>query len=135
MPLVARLLISMLVVGLTVPLSAGAPDKPAAGKPQKLDTPTNIVCTKAGDQVTVNWESVPGAAFYRVHLEADEDQELTENIEAPPYSQTLSAITDDPTAPATVKVRAMQTKQGKGASKPSETVTCSAPVVNPLPAR
>jgi hypothetical protein len=118
---------------ISVPLHAGAPDKPAPGKPAKLTTPTNITCTKAGDQVTVNWDVVPNAAFYRVHLEADDDQELTENIEVPPYSQSLSQITDDPTAPATVKVRAMQTRQGKGASKPSETVTCMG--ATQLPAR
>ena len=132
------ILIGLLIVIFTVVFSrpmawSAAPEKPPPGKPTKLETPANVTCVKEGDTVTVRWDMVPGAAFYRVHLEADEDQELTENIEVPPYSQSLSAITDDPTAPATVKVKAMQTKQGKGASKPSATVTCSAPVVNPLP--
>ena len=119
---------------MTIPVQAGAPDKP--GKPREarevVDTPHNVTCLKAGDQVTVRWEMVPGAAFYRIHLEADEEQALTENIEASPYRQLLSQITDDPTAPATVQVRAMQTKQGKGASQPSATVTCVSPEVNPL---
>ena len=130
-----KLLLFASVLFLAVSLDAGAPEKPAPGKPVKLATPENVVCSKSGDQVTVTWARVDGASYYRIHLEADEEQELTENIESPPYSQSLSAITDDPTAPATVQVRAMQTRQGKGASKPSATVTCSAPVVNPLTPR
>jgi hypothetical protein len=114
-------------------LWAAAPAKPAPGKPTKLDTPTNVTCSRSGDTLTVQWDVVSGAAFYRVMLEADEEQGLVENTPAPPYTQTLSEITDDPTAPATVKVRAMQTKQGKGASKPSEAVTCL--MATQLPAR
>jgi hypothetical protein len=134
MRLLALFMICAIALFMSVPVQAGAPpEKPAIGKPSKLATPANVSCSKSGDQVTVTWDVVSGAAFYRVHLEADEDQELTENIAAPPYTQALSEITDDPTAPATVKVRAMQTKQGKGASKPSETVTCLS--ATQLPAR
>lgn len=97
----------------------------ALGKPTKLDTPTNVTCTKAGDTLTVTWDVVPNAGQYRVHLDADEDQGMVENVPQPPYTQALSEMTDDPTAPVTAKVRAMQTKSGRGASKPSADAKCT----------
>lgn len=99
------------------------PDKPPPGKPTKLATPTPVTCSMAGEQVTVTWGVVDGAAFYRVML-AVEDDDLVDQAVEPTYSIPRSVLTLDPSAVIEVKVRAMRTRHGKGASKPSDAVTC-----------
>jgi hypothetical protein len=104
--------------------SAGMIDHLTRGKPDKLGAPQNVVCTKSAGQAMVSWEPVVGALNYRVMVESDDAEidavETVSATEAPPYSFALDAAVTD----AEVKVRAMMSKMGKNASKPSKTVTC-----------
>jgi hypothetical protein len=117
-----RLLTFALLGGLALPVWAGAP--PDKGKPAKLDVPTNITCTKAGDQLTIAWQPVENAALYRIHVEQGE-ADLMDVAPGPPYTLTITDLSDDLAGLVTAKVRAMaQMKGGRGASKTSESVPC-----------
>ena len=105
------------------PAGGGKPDKPAPGKPTKLEVPTGLTCTLAGEQVTATWSPVEGAALYKVMFSI-EDEDLDDQSTNATYSVPRSVLTDNPAAPIEVKVRAMRTKHGKGASKPSDAVAC-----------
>jgi hypothetical protein len=117
-----RLLTLVVLSGLAFPVWAGAP--PDKGKPAKLEVPTNITCTKAGDQLTVSWQPVEHAAVYRVHVEQGE-ADLMDVAPGPSYTLNMTELSDDLAGLVTVKVRAMaQMKGGRGASKTSESVPC-----------
>jgi hypothetical protein len=112
----------VLIFGFALPVWAGQP--PGKGPTKKLDTPTQVACTKAGEQLTVTWGIVDGAALYRVHLESG-DVEVQDQVAAPPYTMSVQEVREDEAAPVMAKVRAMANpKGGKGASQPSSGVTC-----------
>jgi hypothetical protein len=133
MRLFALCLLCAIALFMNSPIQAGtAGEKPAGGKPTKLDAPANIMCMSAGDTLTVTWDVVADSAGYKVMVEGDEDQSLSRNVVAPPFTQPVSTITDDPTTALVVKVRALHGQARKNDSKPSASVTCTTPVVNPL---
>jgi hypothetical protein len=68
-------------------------------------------------------------------IEADEGQELKRNVMEGPLTQAQSAITDDPTTPIGVKVRALHGQARRSDSKPSAEVNCTAAAPTQLPAR
>ena len=82
------------------------------------------ITVSAGDQLTVTWDAVDEAAEYMVQLDAGDDEDLMERVTDASFTCPISDLTDDPNAPITVKVRAMRSHQGKGASKWSDEVTC-----------
>jgi hypothetical protein len=133
MHLRTSILISLLISTLTfAPLALAAPGAGGEGggkpdtspKPGRLGVPQNVTCTKAGDQLTLSWDAVEGALHYRVYLEASDGGELVDTVTDTPYMHSLSDMTDDPAAEVKGHVRAMMSKMGKGASKPSTQVVC-----------
>lgn len=104
------------------------------GKVEKLATPQNIVCSATALDIRVTWDPVPDAAYYRVMLDAEDDDAMAP-ANASPLVLARSAVTDDPDAPVTAKVRAMRSARAKGASRPSDAVPCGAPTPVQLPAR
>jgi hypothetical protein len=102
----------------------GTDDGSAAPKPGRLGVPTNVACTKAGDQLTLTWDAVAGAQQYRVYLEADDGGDLVDTVPMPPYTHPLSDMSEDATVAVKAHVRALASKMGRDASRPSAHVTC-----------
>jgi hypothetical protein len=112
----------VLILGLTLTAWAGAPDD--KGKPTRLAVPSGVSCVKSGDKLTVSWQPVENAAVYRVELSQNE-ADLMDVAPGPPYTLTITDLSDDLAGLVTAKVRAMaQMKGGRGASKTSESVPC-----------
>jgi hypothetical protein len=84
----------------------------------------NVACAKAGDQITLSWDAVEGATQYRVYLEASDGGELVDTVPVSPYTHALSDMTDDPAAEVKGHVRALGSRMGRDASKPSAHVVC-----------
>jgi hypothetical protein len=132
MQLRTRILGSLLIgILLLAPLSLAGPGGGAGGdkpdkppKPRRLGTPAHVTCTRLGDQLTLAWDAVTGAMQYRVYLEIEDGAELVDTVPLPPYTHAVSDMTDDPTDEIKGHVRAIGSRMGKDASKPSRPVTC-----------
>jgi hypothetical protein len=95
-------------------------------KPGRLGVPTNVMCSKAGDQLTLTWDAVMGATQYRVYLEDEDGGDLVDTVPAPQttYTHPMSDMSEDPTVEVKGHVRALASKMGRDASRPSAHVTC-----------
>ena len=104
----------------------GAGEGKGHPKPGRLGTPSEVTCTLSGDMLTLAWGAVELAQQYRVYLEASDGGELVDTVPAPTtsYTHPLSDLSENPAVVVKGHVRALASKMGKDASRPSKPVTC-----------